>query len=147
MAAATAEKGSSKILEDVFQNVQKAAEANLKMQQEVFRQWTSLWPAIPTPQSVWLDKVRDFQKQWAHTFSDLVRKHRETLDRQYQAAIESMDAALRVPESTNPEEFRRRSEQLCRKTLECMKEMSESQMRELQETLNKWTELVTKAGT
>lgn len=144
MAAAT--ETGNKVLEDVFQNVQKAAEANLKMQQEIFRQWTSLWPGFPTPQSVWLDKVRDFQKQWSNTVSDLVRKHRDTMDRQYQAAVESLDAALRVSESTNPEEYRRRSEQLCRKTLDCMKEMSETQMREFQEALSKWTDLVTKAG-
>lgn len=146
MTETTMETGS-KVLEDVFQNVQKAAEANLKMQQEVFRQWTSLWPGFPSPQSVWLDKVRQFQKQWTNTVSDLARKHRDTIDRQYQAAIESLDAALEITSSTNPEEFRRRSEQLCRKTIECMKEMSETQIREFQQSLNKWTELVTKAET
>lgn len=134
---------SNKVLEDVFQNLRTAAETNLKMQQEVFKQWTSMWP-FPTPQSVWIDKVRDFQRQWSNTVADLARKHRETIDRQYQAALESLDAALRVNESTNPEEYRRRSEQLCRKTIDCMREMSEAQLREFQDALNKWTELAAK---
>jgi hypothetical protein len=66
------------------------------------------------------------------------------MERQYQAAIESLDAALRVTESTNPEEYRKRSEQLCRKTLDCLREISETQLREFQETVTKWTELATK---
>jgi len=142
MSSAT--ETGSRVLEDVFQNIRKAAEANLKMQQEVFQQWSQLWP-ISTPQSALVDKLRDFQKQWANTVSDLARKHRETMERQYQAAIESLDAALRVTESTNPEEYRKRSEQLCRKTLDCLREVSETQLREFQDTVTKWTELATKA--
>jgi hypothetical protein len=136
----------SKVLEDVFQNIRKAAESGLKMQQEIFQQWSHLWP-ISVPQSMWIDKVRDFQKQWSNTVSDLTRRHRDVMDKQYQAAVESLDAALRVAESTNPEEYRRRSEQVCRKTLDCMREISETQLHEFQDAITKWTELATKTGT
>ncbi len=145
MAATKTEAGSA-VFEEVYQNVRKAAEANIKMQQEAFRQWTSLWPGIPTPQSAWVDQVKQFRKQWIDTVSELAHKHRDTIDKQYEAAISSLDAALRVAEASNPEEFRRRSEQLCRKTLDCMKEMSETQLQEFQDTLTKCTELVTKVG-
>jgi hypothetical protein len=137
---------ATNVYEQVFDNVRKAAEANLKMQQEVFRQWSTLWPGLPTPQSVWIEKVRDFQKQWGNTVSDLARQHRDTFDRQYQAALESLEEALRVGESSNPEEFRQRTEQLCRKTLDCMREVSEAQMKEFQDAMSKWSELVTKTG-
>ena len=136
----------SNVYEQVFDNVRKATEANLKMQQEVFRQWTSLWPGMPTPQSVWVDKVRDFQRQWSNAVSDLARKHRDTFDRQYQAALESLEEALRVGEAGNPEEFRQRTEQLCRKTLECLREVSEAQMKEFHDAMSKMSELVTKTG-
>ena len=136
----------SRVLEDAFQNIRKAAETNLRLQQEIFQQWTQVWP-MPTPQAAWLDKLRDFQKQWSNTLSDLVRKHREVMDRQYQSAVESLDAALRVGEATNPEEYRRRSEQFCRKALDCMREVTETQLREFQNAAAKWTELATKAGT
>ena len=139
-------EAATTVFEDVFENVRKAAEANLKMQQEVLRQWSVLWPGLPTPQSVWVDKVRDFQKQWSSTISDLARKHRVTLDRQYDAALASLDEALRFAEAKDPEEFRARSEQLCRKTLDCLREVSETQLREFQEALAKWTELATKAA-
>lgn len=134
------------VYDDVFKNLRKAAETNLKMQQEVFKQWGAMWPGFPAPQSVWLDKVRDFQHQWAATVSELARKHRDVLDRQYQAALESLDEALRVAEATSPEDFRERSEQLVRKTLDCVREISEAQMNEFKEALNQWSELATKTS-
>lgn len=137
---------TTSVYEQVFDNMKKAAEANLKMQQDVFRQWSTLWPGMPAPQTMWLDKLRDFQRQWANVVSDLARKHRETFDRQYQVALESLEEALRVTEASNPEEYRKRSEQLCRKTLDCMREVSEAQMKEFQNAMNKWSELITKTG-
>ena len=138
---------STHVYEEVLDNMKKAAEANLKMQQDVFQQWTKMWPGFPSPQTMWIDKMRDFQRQWANTISDLARKHRDTFDRQYQAALESLEEALRLGETSNPEEFRKRTEQLCRKALDCIREVSEAQMNEFQDAMNKWSELATKAGT
>jgi hypothetical protein len=138
-------ENGSQVFEDVFQNVRKSAEAGLKMQQEAFQQWSTLWPGAPTLQPAWVDKMQEFQKQWCDTVSELASKHREVLDQQYKATVESLDAALKVTGATNPEEFRRRSEQFCRKTIDCMKDVSESQVREFQDSAAKWTQLVTKA--
>jgi len=137
---------TTNVYEQVFDNMRKASEANLKMQQEMFRQWSTLWPGMPSPQSIWLEKMRDFQRQWGNTMSDLARQHRVTFDRQYQSALESLEEALRVSESSNPEEFRKRTEQLCRKTLDCLREASEAQMKEFQDAMNKWSALITNAG-
>lgn len=137
---------SSPVFEEVFQNIRKAAETSLKMQQEVYSQWAGMWPGVPTQQSAWLNQMQGFRKQWVDTISTLARTHRDVVERQYQAALESLDAALSVSDATSPEEFRRRSEQLCRKSLDCMKEMTESQIREFQQAITKWTDLFAKAG-
>lgn len=134
------------VYEDVFKNFRKAAESNLKMQQEMFRHWGALCPGFPTPQAAWLDRVRDFQRQWDHTVSDLVREHREVLNRQYQAALESLEEALRVTESSNPAELRERTEEFCRKSLDCVREISEAQLKEFQNAVNKWSELAAKSA-
>ena len=52
-----------------------------------------------------------------------------------------------IPVEATPEEYRRRFEQLCRKTLECMRESTETQLKEFQDVVTKWTELVTQATT
>jgi hypothetical protein len=137
---------SSPVFEEFFQNIRKASESTLKMQQDLLSQWTSIWPGLPTPQTAWIIQMQGLRKKWIDTVSDLARKHRDVVDRQYQAAIESLDAALNITDASTPEEFRRRSEQLCRKTLDCMKELSETQLREFQEAVTKWTDLLAKAG-
>jgi hypothetical protein len=129
-----------------FANVRKTAEANVAMQQELFRKWSQMWPGIPNPQASWLERTREFQREWANTVSDLARKHRDTLDRQYQAALESLDESLKLMQASDPAQFREYAEQLCRKTLDCSREMAETQFREFQQAVSKWTEFVTKAG-
>ncbi|MCA9265942.1 MAG: hypothetical protein KDA60_18905, partial [Planctomycetales bacterium] len=89
----SASDATSKIREQFFQNIRQATEANLKLQQEAVRQWSSLWPTT-MPKTAWTDTVRDFQKKWTDTVTDLTKKHREVIDRQYDAAIASMEAAL-----------------------------------------------------
>ena len=144
--AATQTAPGSAVLEEVFQNVRKAAEANLKMQQEVFSQWSSMWPGVPTPQTAWVNQMQSFRKQFADTISEVATKHQDTIDAQYKAATESLNAALSLTDASTPEEVRRRSEQFCRKTLDCMREMTEVQVREFQDAITKFTDLMAKAG-
>jgi hypothetical protein len=140
-------KTDSNIYDQVLDSMKKATEASLKMQQDAVQQLTALWPGFSAPQTASLDKVKEFQKQWSSTVSELAHKHGQTLDNQYQAALESLEQALNIGESSNPEEFRQRTEQFLRKSLDCMREASEAQMKEYQEAMNALGELVTKAGT
>jgi hypothetical protein len=146
MAETATKTKHSPVLEEVFQNIRKAAESNLKMQQELLGQWSSLWPGMPTPQTAWINQIQQLRSKWAETVSQLARKHRDVIDRQYNAAVESLEAALGMTEATTPEELRRRSEQLCRKTLDCVREVAEAQVQEIQEAVTKWTDLLAKSG-
>ncbi len=137
---------ASPVFEELFQNIRKAAEANLKMQQEVLSQWSTLWPGMSLPQSAWINQFQNTRKQWIDTVSGIARKHREVVDRQYDAAIESLDAALHVTDAGTPEELRRRTEQFYRKTLDGLREVTEGQIRAFQEAVTKWTDLFAKSG-
>lgn len=136
------------VYEQVFDNMRKAAESGLKMQQDMLQQWGTQWPGVPAaPQAMWMEKMREFQRQWANTISDLARRHRETMDRQYQVALESLEEALRIGEAGNPEEYRQRMEHFCRRALECVREVSEVQLKEFQDAMTRWNDLVTKSAT
>ena len=134
------------LFEEVFQNIRKVAEANLSMQQELLSQWSVLWPGLPAPQTAWINQMQKFRSKWVETVSELAREHRDAIDRQYRAAIESLDAALCVTEASTPEEFRRRTEQLCRKSIDCVREIAETQVAEFQDAVTKWTDLVGKSA-
>jgi len=135
------------VFEQVFDNLRKTAESNIEMQQELFRQWSANWPGFPEQKGAWLEKVQKFQKGWAKTVKELLSKHREVMDEQFDLAVDSLDEAFRVAQSSNPEEYAKRCESLCRKSLEVLREAGELQAKELQEALSKWTELATKSAT
>jgi hypothetical protein len=143
---ATETKSTKNVFEEVFENVQKAAQTNFELQQELLRKWAAGWTGVPQPQNAWLEKAQQFQKDWAKTVKDLLNKHRDVFDEQYRLVVDSLDDAFRVAQSSDPQEYAKRCEALCRKTLEVWRETSELQLKELQAVLNKWLELVTKSA-
>lgn len=143
---ATETQSVTGVFEQAFDNLKKAAEANVEMQQEMFRKWTSGWPGFPQPQSAWLERVQKFQKEWGKTVKDVLTRHREVLDEQYSLAMESLEEAFKVAQSSDPQEWAKRCEKLCRKSLDVMREVSETQAKELQDALSKWAELASKSA-
>lgn len=142
----TTAQETSKAFEDVFANLRKVGEENLKLQQEMFRQWTNFWTGLGQPQTAQADRVREVQKQWSGAVAELARNHREVLNRQYEAALGSLEEALNVGEAKDPAEYRERVQQFYRKAIDCLREVSEAQIGEFQQLVNKWGEMATKAG-
>jgi hypothetical protein len=144
MAAQT--ESVTNLFEQVFDNMKKTAETGMSMQQEMLRQLGARWPGVPLPQNVWLERVQKFQKEWAKVVSEVMTKHRRLLDEQYRMSIDSLKSAMHVADSSDPEDFRSHCEDLCRKSLDVMREASELQMKETQEALNKWIGLFSQAA-
>ena len=61
-------------------------------------------------------------------------------------AIESLEEAFRVAESADPQEYAKRCEAMCKKSLEVLREVGEKQIKETQEALNKWMGLAMKTA-
>jgi hypothetical protein len=143
---ATQTESVTSVFEQAFDSLRKAAEANLELQQELFRQWGANWPGFPQPQNAWVEKAQKFQKEWAKTVKELLTKHREILDEQYQLALDSLEEAFRVAQSSDPQDFAKKCEALCKKSLEVMRDAGELQVKESQDALNKWIGLAVKAA-
>ena len=137
---------TGKVFEQLIESFRKTAEAALSAQKELYQQWQSSWPGIVQPQTPWLEQFRQSQQTWSNTVLDLVRKHRETLDQQYKAGIEALEGGFSTIQASDPEEFRKRAEELCRKNLDCLKEISEAQISEFQNAMTKWVELFAKGA-
>jgi hypothetical protein len=117
------------------------------MQQDLFRRWGATWPGFPTIENAWLDRVQKFQKEWSKSVTESMNKHRKMLDDQYRIAIDGLKEAFRAIETADPQEYRERCENLCRKSVEMVREIGELQMKETQESLNRWVALVLKGST
>jgi len=137
------------MFEQVFESFRKASETTLQAQQDLFHQWMSQWPMFPmdttTPGSkgVVSEEARSFQKKWNDTATALMTKHCEALDAQYRAGIRTIEDALRTTEAKSPEEFRRLTEELWRKSFEVLKQTIENQIRDFQIAVEKWSDLMT----
>ena len=137
------------MFDQVFDNFRKASETTLRAQQDLFHQWMTQWPMFPmgpkTPGSdgVVGEQARSFQKQWTDIVTALMTKHCEALDAQYRAGIRTIEDALRTTEAKSPEEFRRLTEELWRKSFEVLKQTIENQIRDFQIAIEKWSELMT----
>lgn len=136
----------SSVFEQVFENLRKTAESSIEIQQELFRQWGAQWPGLPQSQNAWVERAQKFQKDWSKTVKELLSKHREVLDEQYEAALDSLEEAFRLAQSTDPQEYAKRCESLCKKSLEVLRELGEQQVKETQEALNTWIALVAKSA-
>lgn len=145
MATQTASPTS--VFEQALESLRKAAESNIEMQQELFRKWTADWPGFPQPKAAWAEQFQKFQKAWSKTTKELLSRQREVLDEQYGLALTSLEEAFRAAQSSDPKEFAKRCETLCRKSLEVMREAGELQVKELQTAMNKWAELFGKSST
>jgi glutathione S-transferase len=137
------------MFDQVFDNFRKATETTLQAQQDLFRQWMLQWPMFsmdpttPGSNGIISEQARSFQKQWTESVMALMTKHCEALDTQYRAGIRTIEDALRTTEVKSPEEFRRLTEELWRKSFEVLKQTIENQIRDFQVAVEKWSELMT----
>jgi len=135
------------MLDQVLDNFRKASESTMQMQQEMLKKWMGQWPtAFPaTTGTAWAEQAQTFQKRWLESVTEVMNKHREKLDSQYKAGIAAIEDAFRVSEARSPEDYRRMTEELWKKSFETLKSSAETQVHDFQKAMEKWFEMVTKA--
>ena len=132
------------MFEPVFESLRTMTEANIQMQQEMFKKWVGMWPGAPAPNGG--EQIMKAQKKWADATTDMLTKHRETLDAQYRAGIKTIEDAFRVGEAKDPEQFRRLAEELWRQSIECLTTIVEAQLKDVQAAMQKWFELTSQGA-
>jgi hypothetical protein len=144
------------MFDQILDNYRKATEATLQFQQMMLRGFGQQWPPtfgvpipgvpIPTEVGAWPEQLHKAQKKLGETITDMLNKHRETLDAQYRAGIRAIEDAFRVGEAKDPEQYRKLIEELWRHSYECLKSLAESQMRDTQTLMQKWFELASQGA-
>ena len=137
------------MFDQVLDSFRKISESTIQMQQEFYKQWMSQWPAaaMMNPASTGggvSEQAQSLQRRWMDSITELMNKQREVLDAQYRTGIQAIQDAFRATEAKSPEEYRRLTEDLWRKTFETLKSTAEAQMRDYQSAVTKWLEMVSK---
>jgi hypothetical protein len=135
------------MFDQVVDNFRKVTDSTIQFQQEMYRQWVQQWgqlPGVPTPGSLiangWAAQIDTLHRKWAETITDMLNKHRETLDAQYRAGVRTIEDAFRVAEAKDPAQFRKLTEELWRHSFECLKTVTEAQVRDFQAAIQKGLE-------
>jgi hypothetical protein len=162
------------MFDQVLEMFRKATESTLQMQQQMYRQWTQQWMQVPwmsgmsgipgmpgmpgmpwmqgmpgmssTPAGPLLEQLQAFQKQASASVTEILKKHRDTLDTQYAAGIRTIEEAFRLGEAKDPDQLRRLTEELWKQSFDCLRTVSEGQIKEFQGALEKWFENVSKGA-
>ena len=133
-----------KSFDQAYENFRKATESTLKMQQDLFRQWSTFWPDFPKGAPAWKDQIQKFHKEWIKSATEWTQKYQETWDRQYKAGLESLEEAFRLGEYKDPTEFREKVVELWQKSFDALKELAQSQAETFQSGIEKWMEVAKK---
>jgi hypothetical protein len=135
------------MLDQMFDCFRKASESSLQLQQEMFKQWAQQWPAMPVNAAgTSAEWFQTFQKRWIEFMADSLNKHRESLDSTYKCGIQVIEQAFHLPEAKTPEDYRRMVEELWRKLFTVYKDQSESQLRDVQQGVEKLFEALPKTN-
>jgi hypothetical protein len=133
---------AGKMFDELFVTFRKAAEATLRVQQQMFRQWGECWPGFAKTEPGVPEQVQKFQKEWAQALADVTRKYQESWEVQYQNGLKLLEEAFRVPEAHDPEELRQKAEELWRKSFECLRELTQAQLRDFQTAVERWVRVI-----
>jgi hypothetical protein len=132
------------MFDQAFDNLRKATETGIQMQQELFKKWIGLWPGMPPSPAGWTEQVQQFHKKWAEAAAEMVKKQGELMEVQSKAGLKTIEDTFRLAEVKDLEELRAKSIELWQKSFECLRQLYEAQVREFQAAMLKWTEVVTR---
>jgi hypothetical protein len=132
------------MFDQVYQSMQKATEATIQMQQEMFKKYFGLFPGMPIPMAYPGEKYREFQKQWAAIVNEMLKRRRETVEAQFKIGLENIEKAFAIGEAKTPEELRAKTLELWKKSFEGFRQVYDAQMADFQAAFEKWFELTAK---
>jgi len=137
------------MFDQILETYRRATESSMLFQQMMLRTWSEQWPqalGVAPPKASVPEQFYSVQKKLGETITEMLNKHRETLDAEYRAGIAAIEGAFRVAEAKDPQQFRKLTEELWRHNHECLKSLAESQMRDIQAVMQKWFDLASQGA-
>ncbi len=154
-----AQKTSRKVFNESFEYLGKAADTTVEMQREFLRMqsdllktWTGRWQgtngtsATAQTFSNVTDDMEKVHSGWAETIDHMLTKRREVLELQYRSAVEAVEGAMRLTQTTSPEAFAEKMEDFYRTSLAAWQKSSEAQLKEFQDAAKSWMEMSSSFG-
>lgn len=144
--------------EQVLENLKKATQQSVEMQQEMMRKWAAMLPPMPSmpgmagmagaPTSgsatsaaaagaaagaaateAW-EGLRRMQQRWEESVTEVFKRQREMVDAHYAAGLKSLEELFRLSDAKSPQEYQEKVLELYRHSFESFRTLSEAQLKE-----------------
>jgi hypothetical protein len=133
------------MFDKVIESLRTATEQTVQLQQEMFKKWVSLFPSLPDASNPWTGQAQQFQKKWAETVKDLLKRQRETAETQFAAGLQNIEKTFQLCDAKTAEELRAKTSELWQQCFNSIRQAFEAQLRDCQTAMVKCVELMTKA--
>jgi hypothetical protein len=107
----------------------------------MFRAWTGYWGGALSSQQPVAARIQPFQKKWADTMADLIKKQQGSLEAQFQAGLKVIEGAFGITGAKNPEEVRTKVIDCWKAGFDCLRRTVEMQLEGFQAIVAKGAEL------
>ena len=124
----------------IIDSVRKTTETSVAWQQELFRKWVSLWPGVPVSVSPF-GELQKFQRKWVGMLGELFQRENDTLAAQLKMGFGTIEKLFQIAEAKDPEQVRTKMVEFWQKTFDDLRQVSQTQMHSLQNTVAKWAEV------
>jgi hypothetical protein len=133
------------MFDPMFDNLRKATEMTVQMQQEMLKKWTTLCPN-PLSAAGWPEQVQKFQKKWAELVEETLNKQREVIEAQCNAGLKNLESAFELADAKDFEQLRRKTIELWQRSFDSLRQTFEGQLRSYHSAMGKWMEVMTKGA-
>jgi hypothetical protein len=130
------------MIEQVFENLRRATEFNIRTQQRLFKKWAGMYGA-PMPNGT-TEQIARAQDQWTEFVTSLIKKQRETIEPHFKNGLKILEEACCLVDAKDPEEVRAKVVELWQKAFQSVRQLCEAQIYDFEAAVTKWVELVTK---
>ncbi|MFO0914045.1 MAG: hypothetical protein U0795_13890 [Pirellulales bacterium] len=150
------------MFDQVAENLRKATESSMQLQQEMMKNWSQLvagavsgikTPGVASglgvPSAPGMPSVDAFvaaRKRWEEWVVEAMKRQRELVDAQFQAGIKNLEGVFDVAESKTPQEIQEKVTELYRKCFESIKQLSESHLTEFKKVAEQWVDVAKKGA-
>lgn len=131
------------MIEQVFENLRRATEFNIRTQQRLFKNWAGMY-GVPAASNGTTEQISRAQDQWTDFVTGLVKKQRETLEPHFKNGLKILEEACSLVDAKDPEEVRAKVVELWQKSFQSLRQLCEAQIYDFEAAVTKWVELVTK---
>jgi len=133
----------------VVENMLKFSDSAIQMQHDLFKKWVSLFPAFTPTTAAATGAPADpmtYPKKGLEIIGELIQKECEALEAHFKVGMRNIEDACQLVKAKDADELRAKTAEIWQRSVEAIRQASETRVRDFKYAASKWTDVVTKGA-